>query len=110
MGKNIPRRHFLQLASGAAALPAVSRIAWAQAYPTRRLPEDMIAHIYGPQPKGTYIGTYPYVKETPQYHVVKDQTGKSKWFEKAKHVITHLPDGKVDVHGKPLGLPTDSTP
>src|SRR5262249_54439698 len=31
----LPRRKFLHLASGAAALPAVSRIAWAQAYPTR---------------------------------------------------------------------------
>ena len=30
-----PRRQFLHLAAGAAALPAVSRIAWAQAYPTR---------------------------------------------------------------------------
>ena len=29
------RRKFLHLAAGAAALPAVSRIAWAQAYPTR---------------------------------------------------------------------------
>jgi tripartite-type tricarboxylate transporter receptor subunit TctC len=31
----LPRRTFLHLAAGAAALPAVSRIAWAQAYPTR---------------------------------------------------------------------------
>ena len=31
----LPRRVFLHLAAGAAALPAVSRIAWAQAYPTR---------------------------------------------------------------------------
>jgi tripartite-type tricarboxylate transporter receptor subunit TctC len=30
-----PRRRFLQLAASAAALPAVSRIAWAQSYPTR---------------------------------------------------------------------------
>src|SRR5215470_13695628 len=30
-----PRRQFLQLAASAAALPAVSRIAWAQTYPTR---------------------------------------------------------------------------
>jgi len=30
-----PRRRFLGLAAGAAALPAVSRIAWAQAYPSR---------------------------------------------------------------------------
>src|SRR5262249_16784409 len=31
----LPRRNFLHLAVGAAALPAVSRIAWAQAYPTQ---------------------------------------------------------------------------
>jgi hypothetical protein len=30
-----PRRKFLHLAAGAAALPVVSRIVWAQAYPTR---------------------------------------------------------------------------
>ena len=30
----LPRRQFLHLAAGAAALPAVSRIAWAQAYPS----------------------------------------------------------------------------
>jgi tripartite-type tricarboxylate transporter receptor subunit TctC len=33
----LPRRNFLHLAAGAAALPAASRIAWAQAYPTRPL-------------------------------------------------------------------------
>src|SRR5215475_8750798 len=31
----LPRRNFLQLAAGAAALPAVSRLARAQAYPSR---------------------------------------------------------------------------
>jgi tripartite-type tricarboxylate transporter receptor subunit TctC len=31
----LPRRAFLHLAAGAAALPAVARIAWAQAYPSR---------------------------------------------------------------------------
>jgi len=31
----LPRRRFLHLAAGAAALPSVSRLAWAQAYPTR---------------------------------------------------------------------------
>src|SRR5262245_29928991 len=31
----LPRRQFLHLAAGAAALPAVSCIAWAQAYPAR---------------------------------------------------------------------------
>jgi len=31
----LPRRNFLHLAAGAAALTAVSRIAWAQPYPSR---------------------------------------------------------------------------
>jgi len=31
----LPRRRFLRLAMGAAALPAISRIAWAQTYPSR---------------------------------------------------------------------------
>ena len=31
----LPRRNFLHLAAGTAALPAVSRIARAQSYPTR---------------------------------------------------------------------------
>src|SRR5262249_6638390 len=33
----LPRRNFLHLAAGAAALPAVSCIAWAQNYPTRQV-------------------------------------------------------------------------
>jgi hypothetical protein len=39
----LPRRKFLRLAAGAAALPAVSCIAWAQAYPTR--PCDLLLHL-----------------------------------------------------------------
>ena len=31
----LPRRKFLHLTAGAAALPAVSRVAWAQVYPSR---------------------------------------------------------------------------
>jgi tripartite-type tricarboxylate transporter receptor subunit TctC len=31
----LPRRQFLRLAAGAAALPALSRVAWAQSYPVR---------------------------------------------------------------------------
>jgi tripartite-type tricarboxylate transporter receptor subunit TctC len=32
-----PRRKFLRLAAGAAALPTITRVAWAQSYPTRPL-------------------------------------------------------------------------
>jgi tripartite-type tricarboxylate transporter receptor subunit TctC len=41
----IPRRQFLQLAAGAAALPAASRFAWAQTFPTR--PITMIVSAAG---------------------------------------------------------------
>jgi tripartite-type tricarboxylate transporter receptor subunit TctC len=44
----LPRRGFLRLAAGAAALPAVSRIAKAQAYPTRP-----VRWIVGSTPGGT---------------------------------------------------------
>ena len=37
----LPRRQFLRLATGAAVLPAVSRLAWAQSYPT--LPVRLVA-------------------------------------------------------------------
>jgi tripartite-type tricarboxylate transporter receptor subunit TctC len=53
----LPRRKFLHLAAGAAALPALSRVALAQAYPSRPVrflvpfpaggPSDILARLYG---------------------------------------------------------------
>jgi tripartite-type tricarboxylate transporter receptor subunit TctC len=45
----LSRRNFLHLAAGAAALPAVSRLAWAQAYPTRP-----VRIIVGAAPSGSF--------------------------------------------------------
>src|SRR5262249_55784407 len=57
----LPRRNFLHLAAGAAALPVVSRIARAQAYPTRPItiivpfpaggPLDTLSRVIGERMK-----------------------------------------------------------
>src|SRR5262249_47660096 len=69
----LPRRKFLHLAAGAAALPAVSRVAWAQAYPSRPLRcivayapgggTDIFVRLVG-QPISERLGQ-PFVIENP---------------------------------------------
>ena len=53
----LPRRDFLHLAAGAAALPVLPRLAWAQSYPSRPVriivgfgpgsPADILARLVG---------------------------------------------------------------
>src|SRR5262249_46982035 len=44
----LPRRNFLHLTAGAAALPAISRFSWAQAYPSRPITIVVPAAAGGP--------------------------------------------------------------
>ena len=48
----LARRQFLRLAAGAAALPAVSRVAWAQSYPNQAYPNQPVRWIVGFTPGG----------------------------------------------------------
>ena len=78
----LPRRQFLHLAAGAAALPAVSRFAWAQAYPSRPItiivpfaaggPSDTIARIlaenmrrFHGRERGRSTGDIPWAQRLP---------------------------------------------
>jgi tripartite-type tricarboxylate transporter receptor subunit TctC len=91
----LPRRHFLRLAAGAAALPTLSPFAWARTYPTRPVRvivgiaagggTDILARLFGQwlsdrlgqqfiienRPGGsTNIGTETVVKAAPDGHTL----------------------------------------
>src|SRR5262245_34454898 len=88
----LPRRNFLHLAAGAAALPALSRFAWAQAYPTRpvRLIEgfgaggaaDVVARLIG-QSLSERLG---------QSFVIENRSGAASNIA-AEAVVRASPDG-----------------
>jgi tripartite-type tricarboxylate transporter receptor subunit TctC len=70
----LPRRNFLHLAAGAAVLPALSRFAWAQAYPARPVrifvgfpagfTPDIVARLVG-QRLSERIGTQFVIENRP---------------------------------------------
>jgi tripartite-type tricarboxylate transporter receptor subunit TctC len=89
---NLPRRTFLHLAAGAAALPASSRFAWARAYPTRSVRSivpfpagqatDTIARLMG-QSLSERLG---------QSFVIENRTGAGGNIG-AESVVRATPDG-----------------
>ena len=88
----LPRRRFLHLAAGAAALPAAARVAWAQSYPTRPVhifvgvaaggPNDTVARLLG-QWLGERLG---------QQFVVENRTGAGGNIA-TEAVVRAAPDG-----------------
>jgi tripartite-type tricarboxylate transporter receptor subunit TctC len=88
----LPRRNFLHLAAGAAALPAVSHIAWAQTYPSRPVHlivgfpasglTDILARLLGPSLS----------ERLGQQFIVEDRPGAGTNLA-TEAVVRALPDG-----------------
>jgi tripartite-type tricarboxylate transporter receptor subunit TctC len=88
----IPRRRFLQLAAGAAALPAVSGIATAQAYPAKPV------RIIAPYPPGGVIDIYARLtgqwlsERLGQSFIIENRAGAGGTIG-VDSVVRALPDG-----------------
>ena len=82
------RRQFLCLAAGAAALPAVSRFAWAQAYPTRPVriivplapagTVDIIARLIGQWLSERLGRTIPHREPAGRRHQSRRRGGRAR--------------------------------
>src|SRR5499433_2203159 len=91
---NLSRRHFLQLAAGTAALPVVTRVAWAQAYPTRP------ARIVCGYPPGGVVDIYARLiaqwlsERMGQQFIVETKPGAGGTIA-AEAVVRAAPDGQT---------------
>ena len=102
----LPRRTFLHLAAGAAALPEVSRRAWAQTYPSRPVhcmvgfpaggPNDIVARLIG-QSLSERLG---------QQFVIENRPGVGG-ITAAEAVVNARPDGyTLLIAGAPQAIST----
>jgi tripartite-type tricarboxylate transporter receptor subunit TctC len=89
---NLPRRKFLHLTAGAAALPAVSRVARAQAYPTRPITMIVAAPAGGPTDALARILTERMRKSAGQ-PVIIENVGGADGSIGAGRVARARPDG-----------------
>src|SRR3977135_3086615 len=105
------RRQFMHLAAGAAALPAVSRIVWAQAYPTRPLTLVVPFAAGGPSDGAARIIGQRMSEILRQQVVVENLTGAGGTVGSLR-VAKATPDGyqfvlgPVDIHLSQIMAPT----
>jgi tripartite-type tricarboxylate transporter receptor subunit TctC len=88
----LPRRHFLRLAAGAAALPAVSRVAMAQAYPSRPV-RLVVAFVPGGATDTLARQISNELKEALGQAVVVENRPGANGYLAWNHVASAEPDG-----------------
>src|SRR5262249_23289547 len=86
------RRQFLRLAAGAAALPAVSRFAWAQAYPSRPVKIIVSFAAGGPTATLARLPAQRLSERLGQQFVVENRPGGGGNIG-AEAVVRSAPDG-----------------
>jgi tripartite-type tricarboxylate transporter receptor subunit TctC len=89
----LPRRNFLHLAAGAAALPTVSRFAWAQAYPSRPV-TLIVPYVAG----GSTDVTMRALASATEKHlgrpiIIENRAGADGTLAPAQMAATAKPDG-----------------
>jgi tripartite-type tricarboxylate transporter receptor subunit TctC len=89
---NLLRRQFLHLAASAAALPTVSRIAWAQAYPTRPITLIVPIAAGGGLDTGARILSEKLQEKLQQPLIVENRPGAGSTLGSA-YVAKAKPDG-----------------